>query len=123
MCAPAHAQAPGLRDDYSNPLTGWKNHPVREKTKSEPSEAGPILEGRRRLRIWSFRGTYGNRGNGMEQASSDVGTHERIRTSDPSLRRRVLYPAELRGLVLSCKLVLSYEIIQQNGTVVNCRFV
>lgn len=25
------------------------------------------------------------------------GTHKRIRTSDPSLRRRVLYPAELCG--------------------------
>ena len=24
------------------------------------------------LRIWSFRGSYGNRGNGMQQHSSDV---------------------------------------------------
>ena len=29
--------------------------------------------GRRRLRIWSFPGSYGNRGSGMEQASSDEG--------------------------------------------------
>lgn len=27
---------------------------------------------------------------------------ERIRTSDPSLRRRVLYPAELRGHIINC---------------------
>ena len=31
------------------------------------------------------------------EARDGAGTHERIRTSDPSLRRRVLYPAELRG--------------------------
>ena len=47
--------------------------PPSESTKSEPSKAGPILEGRRRLRIWSFRGSYANPGNGMEQASSDAG--------------------------------------------------
>ena len=29
-------------------------------------------KGGRSLRIWSFRGAYANRGNGMEQASSDV---------------------------------------------------
>ena len=29
-------------------------------------------KGGRSLRIWSFRGSYGNRGSGMEQASSDV---------------------------------------------------
>lgn len=28
---------------------------------------------------------------------TSCGTHERIRTSGPTLRRRVLYPAELRG--------------------------
>ena len=29
-------------------------------------------KGGRSLQIWSFRGSYGNRGSGMEQASSDV---------------------------------------------------
>ena len=100
----------------SNPLIDEKNrHP--QKTKSEPSEAGPILRRKKETADMQFSRRLRNRGNGMEQASSDVGTHERIRTSDPSLRRRVLYPAELRGLVLSCK------IIQQNATVVNCGFV
>ena len=40
--------------------------------KSKPSEAGSILRGRGRLRIWSFPGTFENRGSGMEQASSDA---------------------------------------------------
>lgn len=45
------------------------------------------------------------------------GVLERIRTSDPSLRRRVLYPAELRRRTLnfSCLLILS-----QKGAKVNC---
>ena len=30
-----------------------------------------------------------------------LSVHERIRTSDPSLRRRVLYPAELRRRVIT----------------------
>ena len=42
------------------------------------------------------------------------GTHERIRTSDPSLRRRVLYPAELRGQMLS-----GADILPQFGIGVN----
>ena len=50
-----------------------------EKTKSEPGVAGPILKGRRRRQIRSFRGVYANRGNGVQSASSDAGTHERIR--------------------------------------------
>ena len=36
----------------------------------------------------------------MQQAGAapfEIGTPETIRTSDPSLRRRMLYPAELRG--------------------------
>ena len=36
---------------------------------------------------------------------------ERIRTSDPSLRRRVLYPAELRGHTIT----VEYHIFFVNG--------
>ena len=32
----------------------------------------PFWKGRRRLRMWSFPGSYANRGSGTEQASSDV---------------------------------------------------
>ena len=39
---------------------------------SKPSAAGSSWKGRRKLRIWSFRGSYENRGSGMEQLSSDV---------------------------------------------------
>ena len=37
-----------------------------------PAERVRWGEGGRRLQIWSFRGSYGNRGNGMELPSSDV---------------------------------------------------
>ena len=52
------------------------------KTKSEPGAAGPILRGRRSLRICSFRGAYGNRGSGMEQAPSDA-----VTGFEPAVRR------------------------------------
>ncbi len=34
--------------------------------------SSPIWKGRRRLRMWSFRGSYANPGSGTQQASSDV---------------------------------------------------
>ena len=37
------------------------------------------------------------------------GVHEGIRTSDPTLRRRVLYPTELRGHLSANKPVLFYH--------------
>ena len=62
---------------------------------AKPNAVGLIREGRRSLRICSFRGSYANRGNGMELASSDAGTPRGIRTPDLLLRRQLLYPAEL----------------------------
>ena len=41
-------------------------------TKSEPSAAGPIWEGKRSQRRCSFHGAFANRGNGTELAASDV---------------------------------------------------
>ena len=40
--------------------------------KSKSGEAVSIWKGRRKLRIWSFRGPLGNRGSGMEQLSPDA---------------------------------------------------
>ncbi len=52
----------GLRSPYADP----------SPSESEPSKAGPIRKGGRSQRIWSFRGPYGNRGNGMQLTSSDA---------------------------------------------------
>ena len=41
-------------------------------TKPKPSEAGSVWKGRRRERMRSFTGAYGNRESGVERASSDV---------------------------------------------------
>ncbi len=42
-------------------------------TKPEvPPRGPPVWKGRRSFRIWSFPGSYANRGSGMEKASSDV---------------------------------------------------
>ena len=48
----------------------------------------PIWKGRRRLRMWSFPGTYANRGSGTEQASSDVA--DRVGFEPTSLLRDYL---------------------------------
>lgn len=73
-----NVQPTGLYGHDSNPLIDEKNrHP--QKTKSEPSEAGPILRRKKETADMQFSRRLRNRGNGMEQASSDVGTHERIR--------------------------------------------
>ena len=71
-------------------------------TKSEPSCAGPIWKGRRRLRIWSFRGSFANRGSEMQLPSSDVGDGSqllppcRICNSQAGLERLGLPIARLR---------------------------
>ena len=56
----------------------------------------PSWKGRRSLRIWSFPGAFAKRGSGTQQASSDVGTADGIRTHDLQSRSLALYPAELR---------------------------
>ena len=43
------------------------------------------------------------------------GVLERIRTSDPSLRRRVLYPAELRRRILFRLLILAQTALKVNS--------
>ena len=42
------------------------------KPKRESPVRLPFWKGRRRLRMWSFRGSYANPGSGTQQASSDV---------------------------------------------------
>ena len=53
-------------------------------SKSKPSEAGLILGGRRSRGRWSLRGSFRNRGGGMDPASSDVNAYGRC----PPRRRR-----------------------------------
>ena len=45
-------------------------------------------EGGRSLRMWSFRGSCANRGNGMEQASSDVVTPAGLEPSIAAVKGR-----------------------------------
>ena len=46
--------------------------------------------------MWSFPGSYTNRGSGTQLASSDIGTADGIRTHDLQSRSLALYPAELQ---------------------------
>ncbi len=47
--------------------------------------------------MWSFPGTYANRGSGTQQASSDVGTADGIRTHD--LQSRSYQAAFVKSLI------------------------
>ena len=53
-------------------------------TKSKPSEAGSIWKGRRNLRIYSFRGSYANRGSAAREICDDAAV---------AIRSLVLFPS------------------------------
>ena len=58
----------------------------------------PFWKGRRRLRMWSFRGSYENPGSGTEQASSDVGGIRLHFRRDTACRRSRPVPCENQGV-------------------------
>ena len=66
-----------------------------------PSEAGPISEGRKKERIRSFRGSFGNRGSGAIRTSSDVagmaGLEPTISESKSGVLPLHYIPMELRA--------------------------
>ena len=73
--------------------------------KSEPNEVGPIWKGRMSQRICSFRGSYGNRGNGMKFAHSDVKQKEEgPNTFPPQASLVLLNIDDCTALVLTANL-------------------
>ena len=69
--APDHRFEPRLPESESGVLPLHQSGKEPSPNRS-PAERVRFGKGRRRLRIWSFRGSYTNRGSKMEQASSDV---------------------------------------------------
>ena len=77
VCGPMRASAPTMHG-FAFPLQGSISGSTRSLAKSpfKPKRESPVRlpfwKGRRRLRMWSFRGSYANPGSGTQQASSDV---------------------------------------------------
>ena len=73
VCGPMRASAPTMHG-FAFPLQGSISGSTRSLAKSpfKPKRESPVRlpfwKGRRRLRMWSFRGSYANPGSGTQQA-------------------------------------------------------
>ena len=62
--------------------------------------------------MWSFPGAYANRGSGTEQASSDVGPSDRIRTCG------IVVPNHARYQLRYTRMLREYELSRKSVAII-----